>query len=112
MYNDLDDKTISDALEKSILCEDFLQSKNGRLLKEGATRAWEKALYKLCYKINLSDRDMADLLATIRKFKYELFNEIALLGQEGEMLYEEARYRDLVKNPSDQDEKEGSVQGT
>ena len=111
MYNDIDDKTIHDALEKSIICQDFLESKAGKLMQEGATRIWEKALYQLCYKQDLKERDIANLLATIRKFKYELLNEMAQLGQEGEFLYEEAKFRDLI-NPSDQDEKEGSVQGT
>ena len=112
MYNDLDDKVITDGLEKAITCQDFIESKAGQLLKEACDRTWEKALWRLCYKTDIKDIGaIANLLATIKKNKWELFQDIMLLGQEGELLFEEAKYRDIL-NTSNPDEKKDNVNKT
>lgn len=98
----LDDKELFDQLEKAGLAEKLEDSPEWKLLKEAANRIVERALTEFALRTKPDDQAAIITLQTIiKKYKFGLFDEIKVLKDASNMLYEEARQRGMISKAWD-----------
>ena len=96
--HDLPDKEIYDRLEKAALADRFLNSQEGKLIKEAADRIVERAVTKFALggpKLAKDPVAIMELQMVIKKYKFGLFSEMDMLRKEGEYIFQEAKIRKL-----------------
>jgi hypothetical protein len=101
---DLDDKELLKRLDNAVLAEKLTSDPAWALFKEIAKRIVDRAVnqFALAPPDILDDRAaLADLRATIKKYKFALFSEIETLKQDGVAAHEEARQRNILEDEQD-----------
>lgn len=97
-FDYLDDRELFDKLQKAGLAEALRNSPEWSLVREAARRIVDRAVEKFAIATKADDVvGIVELQATIRKYKFGLFEEIGQLVQEGEIAFEEAKSRGLFK---------------
>jgi hypothetical protein len=91
----LEDKELKERVDRGILSKEFLDSDKGKLLLEAAHRKAEYEIRKFVYKADLDNKtELAEIRATIRKYKYEFLKDLLVFEQEAEIAFREAESRD------------------
>lgn len=96
--DEVNDKELLDKLEKAALSERLRNQDEWKLLQEAADRIVDRSIDKFAMmKIDPNNMyEVIELQIIIRKYKHGLFREVDILAQEGEMIFSEARDRDLI----------------
>lgn len=96
-YRALDDAQLCEALRQTDLAELLKTSDEWKLLQEAARRIVDRAVDQFALTDVTNTEKIMELKIIIRKYKYALFAEVDQLAQEGELLFEEAKDRELIK---------------
>jgi len=83
-YSGLNDKELYERIEKAGLVAEFVHSDHGKLIQEAANRIVDRTIAEFALRTKVDDTaKIAELKATIRKWRFELFSEFKLLIDEG-----------------------------
>jgi len=98
MYKSLDDKALFDQLNKAGLAEKLKSDPDWELFKEGAKRVIDMAVDE--FAVRTDPKDLAKIIqlqVIIKKYKFKLFSEIEQIASEGELAFEEAKHRGILR---------------
>ena len=96
-YSALDDKELCEKLLQTDLANRLLNSPEWGLLKEARDRIINRAIAQFVITDVTDIGKITELKVILKKYKYGLFSEIEQLAQEGELAFEEAKERSLIK---------------
>lgn len=96
-YSVMDNKDLYDQLNKAGLIDKLATSPEWKMLQEAANRIVERAIkeFSCSTKANNIVR-IIELQTIIRKYKYGLIDEVNILKNESEFIYQEAKFRGLI----------------
>ncbi len=96
-YSQLDDIDLFKKLEKAELHKMLETSPEWGMLKEASERIVENAIREFVLNTDADNLvKIINLQMTIRKYKFELFAEIDQIAQDGELAFNEAKYRGVL----------------
>jgi len=98
----LDDRELFEKLEKAALAEKLTTSADWKLLVEVMKRAADRWTEYFVTKVdsrNISDVEM--VRAMIRVYRGDFLKGLEILRQEGEIVFEELKYRGKLRQPSE-----------
>lgn len=94
-------KELTEEMDKSILAEKILNSKEGKFQQDMAEKTIERAIYLLCFKVDLSHAEsVIRLVERIRWLKYEWKTALEMQIKTGEIAFDELKERDLLQTNS------------
>jgi hypothetical protein len=96
----LEDKELFEKLEQGGLVEALKSDPRWKILKDCLTRSADKWMDYFLFKMD--SRNIADIetvRAMVRIYKYDLFKGFEILTQEGEIAFEELKYRNQIRLP-------------
>ena len=96
--DDISDKELFEKIEEAHLVERLESDPAFNLLKVAASRIVDKAIMEFTKTAPDDAMAIAQLQIIIKKYKWNLFNEINLIKQESKLVYEEARDRGVIGN--------------
>jgi hypothetical protein len=92
--SEMEDKELYDMIDEAGLAENFLNSPFGKLMKEAANRIAERVDREFAMNADPTDiAKMWELKMTLKKYKFQLFDEIYWLAQDGRDAYDELTAR-------------------
>lgn len=96
-YSILDDKELYEQLNKAGLIEKLSTSPEWKLLQEAANRIVDRAIREFACNVKATDIvRLIELQTIIRKYKYGLIDEVNILKNESEFIYQTAKDRGLI----------------
>ncbi len=96
-YSILDNKELYDQLSRAGLIEKLATSPEWKLLQEAANRIVDRAIKEFACNVKATDTvRLIELQTIIRKYKYGLIDEVNILKNESEFIYQTAKDRGLI----------------
>ena len=94
-YSSISDKELFDKLQQAGVIEGLKNSEEWKIIDEVRRRAIDYWTYHLVFKVKAGDMsEFERIRAIIRVWKYDLFRDLEIIKQEGEMAFEELKFKD------------------
>lgn len=96
-YSTLDDKELFEQLNKAGLIDKLATSPEWKMLTEAANRIVDRAIKEFACNVKATDTlRIIELQTIIRKYRYGLIEEVNILKNESEFIYQTAKDRGLI----------------
>jgi len=92
----MEDKALFDALHKAGLVEKLTSSEEWKMLKEAGDRIVARAVNEFMVTPASDTLKIMELQVILRKYKKGIFQEVEMLKNESDRIYEEAKDRGMI----------------